>query len=265
MCPRSASSPPGRLRRHAAAFAPRRARPRGAAGGRARGLAGIVILRREHDLLDLMRTSPGSTPCAASTPRGRRGRACAAHPPRARGAFPPAEPWPARCGDRAQRLAAGGLVRGPRGRCGGARGTDGRGLHPGPPLPRPLPEVEVLARYAGEPVLVQRTVVAATFHPELTRSRALHRHLVALASARQRRPPASPTLPARPPRQLPEACTVAPAAPWSPRTPATSRTRPSPARSSAEAPARARWLRALRNWVVPRSMTKAASVTSIVA
>jgi len=62
-----------------------------------------------------------------------------------------------------------------------------------------FPEVEVLARYAGEPVLVQQgRVVAATFHPELTRSRALHRHLVALASARPRRPPSSPTLPARP-------------------------------------------------------------------
>jgi 5'-phosphate synthase pdxT subunit len=48
-----------------------------------------------------------------------------------------------------------------------------------------FPEVEVLARYAGEPVLVrQGRVVAATFHPELTRSRALHRHLVALAGER---------------------------------------------------------------------------------
>jgi 5'-phosphate synthase pdxT subunit len=63
-----------------------------------------------------------------------------------------------------------------------------------------FPEVEVLARYAGEPVLVQQgRVVAATFHPELTRSRALHRHLVALASMRHRRSPASPTLPVRPP------------------------------------------------------------------
>jgi len=45
-----------------------------------------------------------------------------------------------------------------------------------------FPEVEVLARYAGEPVLVrQGRVVAATFHPELTRSRALHRYLVAMA------------------------------------------------------------------------------------
>ncbi len=46
-----------------------------------------------------------------------------------------------------------------------------------------FPEVEVLGRYAGEPVLVrQGRVVAATFHPELTRSRALHRYLVELAA-----------------------------------------------------------------------------------
>ncbi|HEX9188650.1 MAG TPA: pyridoxal 5'-phosphate synthase glutaminase subunit PdxT [Vicinamibacteria bacterium] len=47
-----------------------------------------------------------------------------------------------------------------------------------------FPDVEVLARYAGEPVLVrQGRVVASTFHPELTRSRALHRSLVAMAKA----------------------------------------------------------------------------------
>ena len=46
-----------------------------------------------------------------------------------------------------------------------------------------FPEVQVLARHAGEPVLVrQGRVVAATFHPELTRSRALHRYLVELAA-----------------------------------------------------------------------------------
>jgi pyridoxal 5'-phosphate synthase pdxT subunit len=55
-----------------------------------------------------------------------------------------------------------------------------------------FPEVEVLARYAGEPVLVrQGRVVAATFHPELTRSRMLHRFLARIASAPPRRPPAS--------------------------------------------------------------------------
>ncbi len=44
------------------------------------------------------------------------------------------------------------------------------------------PEVEVLARLDGEPVLVrQGRVVAATFHPELTKDRALHRYLAELA------------------------------------------------------------------------------------
>jgi 5'-phosphate synthase pdxT subunit len=55
-----------------------------------------------------------------------------------------------------------------------------------------FPEVEVLARYAGEPVLVrQGRVVAATFHPELTRSRSLHRFLARMASARTRPSPTS--------------------------------------------------------------------------
>jgi 5'-phosphate synthase pdxT subunit len=62
-----------------------------------------------------------------------------------------------------------------------------------------FPEVEVLARYGGEPVLVrQGRVVAATFHPELTRSRALHRYLVGVASARARRPRPSRVLVAQP-------------------------------------------------------------------
>ena len=44
------------------------------------------------------------------------------------------------------------------------------------------PDVEVLARHEAEPVVVrQGRVVAATFHPELTRSRALHRYVVDLA------------------------------------------------------------------------------------
>jgi 5'-phosphate synthase pdxT subunit len=57
-----------------------------------------------------------------------------------------------------------------------------------------FPEVEVLARHEGEPVLVrQGNVVAATFHPELTRSRALHRYLARLAGLKASRaapPPA---------------------------------------------------------------------------
>jgi len=43
------------------------------------------------------------------------------------------------------------------------------------------PDVEVLGRLGGEPVLVrQGRVVAATFHPELTASRLLHRYLADL-------------------------------------------------------------------------------------
>jgi 5'-phosphate synthase pdxT subunit len=54
-----------------------------------------------------------------------------------------------------------------------------------------FPEVEVLARHAGEPVLVrQGRVVAATFHPELTRSRLFHRYLAGLAEAAAQAPPA---------------------------------------------------------------------------
>jgi len=61
-----------------------------------------------------------------------------------------------------------------------------------------FPEVKVLARYGGEPVVVQQgRVVAATFHPELTRSRALHRYLAAVASTPRRRPPAPRSLAAR--------------------------------------------------------------------
>lgn len=64
-----------------------------------------------------------------------------------------------------------------------------------------FPDVEVLARYEGEPVLVrQGRVVAATFHPELTRSRALHawlgelaRHAPARAVSRAKRPARSPS------------------------------------------------------------------------
>jgi 5'-phosphate synthase pdxT subunit len=49
------------------------------------------------------------------------------------------------------------------------------------------PGVEILARHAGEPVLVrQGNVTAATFHPELTSDRRLHRLLFA-GAARERR------------------------------------------------------------------------------
>ena len=47
------------------------------------------------------------------------------------------------------------------------------------------PEVEVLGRYAAEPVLVRHgNVVAGTFHPELTLGRGLHQYLTQLASER---------------------------------------------------------------------------------
>jgi pyridoxal 5'-phosphate synthase pdxT subunit len=49
------------------------------------------------------------------------------------------------------------------------------------------PRVEVLASRDGEPVLVrQDNVVAATFHPELTPDRRLHRRLFAETAARRR-------------------------------------------------------------------------------
>ena len=54
-----------------------------------------------------------------------------------------------------------------------------------------FPDVKVLGRYRGEPVLVQQgRVIAATFHPELTRSRALHRYLAAAAAQTPHRPAA---------------------------------------------------------------------------
>ena len=49
--------------------------------------------------------------------------------------------------------------------------------------------VDVLGRYQGEPVLVQQgLVIAATFHPELTRSRALHRYVLELSRRPAPRP-----------------------------------------------------------------------------
>jgi 5'-phosphate synthase pdxT subunit len=50
------------------------------------------------------------------------------------------------------------------------------------------PGVEVLARYAGEPVLVrQGRMLAATFHPELSEDSRLHGYFVELASGEARR------------------------------------------------------------------------------
>ena len=63
-----------------------------------------------------------------------------------------------------------------------------------------FPEVKVLARHAGEPVLVQQgRVVAGTFHPELTGSRALHEYLVELAHTRRGVPHPQPGRAAHPP------------------------------------------------------------------
>ena len=62
-----------------------------------------------------------------------------------------------------------------------------------------FPDVEVLGRHAGEPVLVrQGRIIAATFHPELTRSRALHRYVAGLA--REQRELAAVTPSSRSPR-----------------------------------------------------------------
>jgi len=55
-----------------------------------------------------------------------------------------------------------------------------------PRIRRVGPGVEVLATHGGEPVLVrQGNVSAATFHPELTSDRRLHREIFAVASARR--------------------------------------------------------------------------------
>ena len=60
------------------------------------------------------------------------------------------------------------------------------------------PEVDVLGRLGDEPVLVrQGRVVAATFHPELTRGLAFHRYVADLARTTKGARPA-PGRPARP-------------------------------------------------------------------
>ncbi|HZI94613.1 MAG TPA: pyridoxal 5'-phosphate synthase glutaminase subunit PdxT [Patescibacteria group bacterium] len=51
-----------------------------------------------------------------------------------------------------------------------------------PRIRRCGPEVRVLIRHSGEPVLVrQGTVLAGTFHPELGRERSIHRYFAAMA------------------------------------------------------------------------------------
>jgi 5'-phosphate synthase pdxT subunit len=67
-----------------------------------------------------------------------------------------------------------------------------------------FPEVEVLGRYAGEPVLVrQGRVVAATFHPELTGSRALHHYLARLVESKAPVPAVRSAPPADAPKVRP--------------------------------------------------------------
>jgi pyridoxal 5'-phosphate synthase pdxT subunit len=56
-----------------------------------------------------------------------------------------------------------------------------------PIIDRAGPGVEVLAEYAGKPVLVQKAnVMAATFHPELTQDSSVHRHFLGLVEAGRR-------------------------------------------------------------------------------
>ena len=51
------------------------------------------------------------------------------------------------------------------------------------------PGVEVLAEYAGKPVLVRKgNVMAGTFHPELTQDTTVHRFFLDLVGARARQP-----------------------------------------------------------------------------
>jgi 5'-phosphate synthase pdxT subunit len=50
------------------------------------------------------------------------------------------------------------------------------------------PGIEVLAEYGGKPVLVRKAnVMAATFHPELTRDSVVHRRFLELVEASPRR------------------------------------------------------------------------------
>jgi pyridoxal 5'-phosphate synthase pdxT subunit len=58
-----------------------------------------------------------------------------------------------------------------------------------PIIDRVGPGIEVLAEYAGKPVLVQKgNLMAATFHPELTDDRTVHGHFLKLVSASLRKP-----------------------------------------------------------------------------
>jgi 5'-phosphate synthase pdxT subunit len=53
----------------------------------------------------------------------------------------------------------------------------------GPIIERAGPSLEVLAKYSGKPVLVQKdNLLAATFHPELTSDSTVHKHFLQLVA-----------------------------------------------------------------------------------
>jgi 5'-phosphate synthase pdxT subunit len=59
----------------------------------------------------------------------------------------------------------------------------------GPIIERAGPGLEVLAEYAGNPVLVQsKNLLAATFHPELTADPTVHEHFLEMVSAHSAKP-----------------------------------------------------------------------------
>ena len=59
----------------------------------------------------------------------------------------------------------------------------------GPIIERVGPGLEVLAEYAGKPVLVQsRNLLASTFHPELTADTTVHAHFLQIAVKNEARP-----------------------------------------------------------------------------
>jgi 5'-phosphate synthase pdxT subunit len=61
-----------------------------------------------------------------------------------------------------------------------------------PRIRRVGPGVEVLARYASDPVLAREgTVLVATFHPELTEDLAVHRYFCRMAEVAEARPTAA--------------------------------------------------------------------------
>jgi len=62
----------------------------------------------------------------------------------------------------------------------------------GPIIERAGPSLEVLAEYAGKPVLVQKdNLLAATFHPELTSDVTVHAHFLQMAAKNASRPAAA--------------------------------------------------------------------------